>query len=54
MSVPTMEWNSSHTHPQGSWWQYDNDERVGPLMIIGLSVMAVIIVALVTWAAVTA
>jgi hypothetical protein len=54
MSDATMDWNPNHTHPQGSWWQYRNDERIGPLMIVALGAMAVIIVALITWAVMTA
>ncbi len=54
MSIATTDWNLRHTHPKGSWWQYQNDRRFGELTLLGLGVMAVISVALVVWAVLVA
>ena len=50
MSVAATEWNPNHTHPQGSWWQYDNDRRYARLTLLGLAAMSVASVVLVLWA----
>ena len=54
MSTAVTEWNLQHTHPKGSWWQYQNDRRFGELTLLGLGIMAVISAALVVWAVLVA
>ena len=54
MSVETTNWNLQHTHPQGSWWQYVNDQQFGERTILGLAIMALVSVVLVTWAVLVA
>jgi hypothetical protein len=54
MSVETTEWNLQHTHPQGSWWQYVNDQQFGERTVVGLAIMALVSAVLVTWAVLVA
>jgi lysylphosphatidylglycerol synthetase-like protein (DUF2156 family) len=54
MPVSTTHWDSSHTHPHGSWWQYRNDRRSSQLTLMALAVMAIISVALLVWVVMTA
>jgi hypothetical protein len=54
MSVAITEWNLQHTHPHGSWWQYQNDRRFGQLTLLGLGLMALVSAALVVWAVLVA
>jgi hypothetical protein len=54
MSTAITEWNLQHTHPQGSWWQYRNDQQFGVRTILALSAMSVISVALTVWAVLAA
>jgi hypothetical protein len=54
MSVSAAGWNRCHIHPNGSWWQYENDRRIAELTLTGLGISAILGAALLVWAVLAA